>query len=150
MFFLFFLAFQCCLFFIDICISGFFCFPSFNFTIAGLLLGCYATYNYLECSFLLTPALLHGSATTGIVGNYLAFFIALIAFIKWVFIHVQHQVALVYGLMLMYIGFMIIKAYFYTPALALTAYTILSFAGTMSLIYFSLKWLIAVKRGNRL
>lgn len=150
MFFIFFLAIQIILFFIDMCLTAFFSLPLFPCTISGLLVGVYATASYAECAFLLTPALLHGAYVYGITGAMLYLCIIALLLSRWTLQKVQHQQALLYILMSLYGAYTLIKVYAFISPAALSAYTILTFGGIFSLMNFSLKWLIAVKRGNRL
>ena len=150
MFFIFFLAIQMILFFLDMCLTALFSFPVFPCTVAGLLIGCYATLSYAECVFLMVPALLHGLFLYGITGAFL--YVALVALygIKWTLLHVQHQHLLLASVMSTYGAYTLFKASTVIPPIGLIAYTILVFGGIFTLMNFSLKWLIAVKRGNRL
>lgn len=150
MFFIFSLVIQSLFFFIDMCITGFFSFPLFPFSVACLVVGCYAASSYTECMLLLGPALFHGLFLGGITGAQLGFCITLLLATRWMLMHIHHQHEAVYLLIILYGIFTTIKAYDFLTMTKLIAYTTLVFIGIVSLVYFSLKWLIAVKRGNRL
>lgn len=150
MFFIFFLVIQCIFFFLDMCITGFFSFPLFPFSIAALLVGCYATTSYAQCILLLGPALFHGLFLWGITGAQLGLCIASLVALRWILMHMHHQQEAIGGLVALYGLYTLIKAHNFLSPSELMAYTIIVFIGILSLVYFSLKWLIAVKRGNRL
>ncbi len=150
MFFIFFLVIQTILFFLDMCLTALFSLPLFPCTIAGLLIGCYATLTYAESVFLLLPALLHGLFLYGITGAFLYLFIAALLATRWALQHVQHQQILLTSLMSGYWLYSLYQAHNMISLGGLIAYTILIFGGIFTLMNFSLKWLIAVKRGNRL
>ncbi len=150
MFFIFFLVIQSIFFFLDMCITGFFSFPFFPLTISALAIGCYAAQSYTQCMLLLGPACIHGLFLWGITGAYLGLCIALLLIMRWILNHIHHQQEIVYAIIALYCLYTIAKAQPFLSLNSLAAYTMIVFLGILPVVYFSLKWLIAVKRGNRL
>lgn len=141
---------QCLLFFADICVTSYIAFPFFACSLAGCITGCFLSSSYLQCLLLATPTLFHGLLLYGVTGSTTALCLLGLLGARLALTPIQHHAEAILAIVALYIVWVLGRIWILPYQRSLLPCTIIICIGILSLTYFSLKWLIAVKRGNRL